>query len=87
MYQAFYGKYNGIFCACTVCTRPLLGGRGLGTRLTVLYAELRWNYETFIPSACVGTGGGRSGGVVTVADGGMGDVPCGVMLKEEEDRY
>ena len=34
MHEAFYGKHNGIFCACeTVCTRPLLGERGLGTRI------------------------------------------------------
>ena len=44
-------------------------------------------HDSFIPNVCVVTGGGRSGGVVTVADGGMGDVPCGVMLKEEEDGY
>ena len=36
----------------------------------VLYAELRCNYDTFIP---VVTDWGRSGGVVTVAGGGMGN--------------
>ena len=34
-----------------------------------LYANLRWKYDTFIPSVW-----GRSGGVVTVAGGRMGDV-------------
>ena len=40
----------------------------------------------FIPNVCV-TGGGRSRGVVTVADAGMGDMSCGVRLKEEGDGY
>ena len=40
----------------------------------MLYAELRCSYDTFIPNMYVVTGGGRSGGVVTVAGGGMGYV-------------
>ena len=47
---------------------------------TELYADLRWKYDTFIPCVCVVTGGERSGGVVTLPGGEMGDIPCGVML-------
>ena len=36
---------------------------------------------------CVVTGGGRSGGVVTVARGGMDDVPGGMMAREGGDGY
>ena len=32
------------------------------------------------PNVCVVTGRERSGGVVTLPDAGMGDMPCGVML-------
>ena len=46
---------------------------------TELYADLRWKYDTFIPNVCVVTGGERSGGVVTLPGGEMGDMPCGVM--------
>ena len=36
------------------------------------YADLS---NTIIPNVCLVTGGGRSGGVATVAGGGLGDVP------------
>ena len=44
-------------------------------------------YDSFIPNVCVVTGGGRSGGVVTVAEGGMDDVPGGMMAREGGDGY
>ena len=37
VYEAFYGKDNGIFCACANSVyqaSPRGGGRGLGTRLS-----------------------------------------------------
>ena len=40
----------------------------------VLYAELRCNYDTFVPNVCIVTGGGKSGGAVTVASDGVRDV-------------
>ena len=39
--------------------------------MDVLYAEVT---DTFVPNVCIATGGGRSGGVVTVAGGRMEDV-------------
>ena len=38
-------------------------------------------HDSFIPNVCVVTGGGRSGGVVTVAGGGMGDMSGRARLK------
>ena len=38
-------------------------------------------HDSFIPNVCVVTGGGRSGAVVTVAGGGMGDMSGRVRLK------
>ena len=52
-----------------------------GTQYCMLNSDV-CSYDTFIPNVCV-TGGGRSGGVVTIADVAMGDVSCGVRLKEE----
>ena len=43
--------------------------------------------NTFIPKVCVVTGGGRSGGVVTVAGGGMDDVSGGMVAREGGDGY
>ena len=36
---------------------------------------------------CVAIGGGKSGGVVTVAGGRMGDVSGGIVVSEEGDEY
>ena len=41
-------------------------------------------YNTIIPKVCVRV---RSGGVVTVARGRMGDVPGGTVVREEGDGY
>ena len=43
-----------------------------GTQYCMLNSDV-CSYDIFIPNACVGCGG-RSGGVVKVADAGMGDV-------------
>ena len=42
--------------------------------------------SAFIPKVCAVTGG-RSGGVVTVAEGGMDDVSGGMVVREEGDGY
>ena len=43
--------------------------------------------SAFIPKVFAVTGGGRSGGVVTVAEGGMDDVSGGMVVREEGDGY
>ena len=53
----------------------------------------KWNIvqnmliSAFIPRACAVTGGERSGGVVTVAEGRMGDVSGGMVVREGGDGY
>ena len=43
--------------------------------------------NTFIPKLCAVTGGGRSGGVVTVARSWMDDVSGGMVVREGGDGY
>ena len=53
----------------------------------------KWNIvqdiliSAFIPKVLAVTGGGRSGGVVTVAGSGMDDVSGGMVVREEGDGY
>ena len=48
----------------------------------------KWNIDknilisAFLPKVCAVTGGGRSGGMVIVAESGMDDVSAGMMVKE-----
>ena len=37
----------------------------------------------FLPKVCAVTSGGRSGGMVIVAESGMDDVSAGMMVKED----
>ena len=43
--------------------------------------------SAFIPKGCAVTGGGRSGGVVTVAEGGKDDVSGGMVVRGNGDGY
>ena len=56
------------------------------THIIVLnnYADLT---NTFVPNVCLVTGGGRSGGVATVARGGMDNVSGGMVVREDEKGY